>query len=82
MELYSISRNGQLCIWDCDTELDGLVEDDGTKEDSESESEEGSEEQGDGVKKKKKKKKGREKLNGLYAMMTNHQQTNLKGKNL
>ena len=61
MELYSISRNGQLCIWDCDTELDGLVEVDGTKEDSESESEEGSEEQGDGVKKKK-KKKGREQI--------------------
>ena len=23
--MYSLSSNGQLCIWECDTELDGLI---------------------------------------------------------
>ena len=23
--MYSLSSNGQLCVWECDTELDGLI---------------------------------------------------------
>ena len=25
VQLYTLSGNGQLCIWECDTELDGLI---------------------------------------------------------
>lgn len=28
LDVYSLSRNGQLCIWECDTDLNGLVKDD------------------------------------------------------
>ena len=44
-QVYSLSRNGHLCVWDCDTDLDGLepmtakVTED-TEVDSSSESEE------------------------------------------
>lgn len=24
LQLYSVSKNGQLCIWECDTDLEGL----------------------------------------------------------
>ena len=24
-QVYSLSSNGQLCVWECDTELDGLI---------------------------------------------------------
>ena len=24
-KVYSLSSNGQLCVWECDTELDGLI---------------------------------------------------------
>ena len=24
-KVYSLSSNGQLCVWECDTDLDGLI---------------------------------------------------------
>jgi hypothetical protein len=59
IEVYSLSRNGQLFVFQCDTELSDLVEVDGvkpSKADVEPSSSE--EEPEEPTEKKKKKKKG------------------------
>ena len=65
-KLYTLSDNGQLVVWECDTDLDGLVPYDPTKKQKEEEEED------EEIDEEEKKKKGAKKTCLAIIKFYNH----------